>query len=114
MRPLSTLLVLFLSIPVLSSPARAELYVVDPYGTGDFPTIQAAVNDLVDGDVIALTDGTFEGEGNRGIYFWNKSIKILSVSETRAARSSTAEESTERLASEGPMSRAFHSSGSRS
>jgi hypothetical protein len=45
----------------------AAIYVVAPDGTGDFPTIQAAVDGIADGDVIELTDGTFNGDGNRDI-----------------------------------------------
>ena len=43
----------------------ATTYLVNPEGTGDFPTIQAAIDAVVDGDIIELNDGTFTGDGNR-------------------------------------------------
>jgi pectin methylesterase-like acyl-CoA thioesterase len=36
---------------------RADVFVVSPDGSGDFPTIQAAVDAASDGDDIELTDG---------------------------------------------------------
>ena len=39
-------------ILLLSSPAQATTYHINPEGTGDYPTIQAAVDASVDGDVI--------------------------------------------------------------
>jgi hypothetical protein len=47
--------------------ARAETYVVRPDGTGDFPTIQAAIDAVEPGDIVELTDGVFSGPGNRDI-----------------------------------------------
>ena len=46
-------------------PALADTYTVLPDGTGDFPTIEAAVDAAVAGDVIELGDGVFTGDGNR-------------------------------------------------
>ncbi len=51
----------------LVSPARSETYVVNPDGTGDFPTIQAAVDACHTGDTILLGNGVFRGEGNRDV-----------------------------------------------
>jgi hypothetical protein len=51
----------------LSTTLSAEVYVVNPDGTGDFPTIQAAVDGVVPGDYIELTDGVFRGPGNRDV-----------------------------------------------
>jgi hypothetical protein len=45
------------------------IYVVHPYGTGDYPTIQATVTAADDGDIIELTDGTFTGDGNRDVVY---------------------------------------------
>ncbi|MFH1501871.1 MAG: right-handed parallel beta-helix repeat-containing protein [Candidatus Eisenbacteria bacterium] len=47
--------------------AFATTYVVNPEGTGDFATIQAAVDSAGTGDVILLADGTYTGPGNRDI-----------------------------------------------
>jgi parallel beta-helix repeat protein/predicted outer membrane repeat protein len=58
----------------------ATTYVVKPDGTGDFPTIQAAINAAVDGDVIELADGIFTGGGNRDIDYLGKAITVRSQS----------------------------------
>ncbi len=49
------------------STLGAATYVVLPDGSGDFPTIQAAIDAAVDGDVIELADGIFRGQGNRNV-----------------------------------------------
>lgn len=54
----------------------ATTYVVRPDGTGDFPTIQAAINMVAVGDTIALADGVFTGEGNRDLDYLGKAIVI--------------------------------------
>ena len=61
-------------------PGFAETYVVNPDGTGDFPTIQAAVHASHDGDIIELADGVFAGLGNRDIDYMGKAITIRSRS----------------------------------
>jgi hypothetical protein len=63
-----------------ATAATATTYVVNPEGTGDFPTIQAAINAAHYGDIIELTDGTFTGEGNRDIDYYGKSITVRSQS----------------------------------
>jgi hypothetical protein len=77
MQRLALCLILLLAL-VLSAPA--ETYVVHPDGTGDFPTIQAAIDATVDGDIVELTDGTFTGDGNRDIDFHGKAITVRSES----------------------------------
>ncbi|MBN1884346.1 MAG: T9SS type A sorting domain-containing protein [Candidatus Krumholzibacteriota bacterium] len=52
---------------------------VYPDGSGDFPTIQAAVNALPAGVRIYLADGVFTGEGNRDIDFNGKEFEIKSL-----------------------------------
>jgi hypothetical protein len=59
-------------------PVACGGYVVNPDGTGDLPTIQAAVDACVDGDVIDLTDGVFAGAENRDIDFRGKAIIVRS------------------------------------
>ncbi len=71
----SMLVCAILSLPLTVSAAT---YVVKPDGTGDFPTIQAAVNAATDGDIIELTNGIFVGEGNRDIDFLGKSATVRS------------------------------------
>lgn len=60
--------------------AMAATYVVKPDGSGDYPTIQAAIDIAVNGDIIELTDGRFTGEGNRDIDFLGKAISVRSQS----------------------------------
>lgn len=61
-----------------AAQASATTYVVSPDGPGDYPTIQAAVDAVVDYDVIELADGTFTGDGNRDIEVPAKNITIRS------------------------------------
>lgn len=65
--------------------ARSSTYLIKPDGTGDFPTIQAAVDSSADGDEILLADGSFQGEGNTGVDFLGKAITIRSVSGSPSA-----------------------------
>ena len=53
---------------------------VAPDGSGDFPTIQDAIDAALDGDAIELTDGVFTGAGNREIDYRGKSITVRSQS----------------------------------
>jgi predicted outer membrane repeat protein len=61
-------------------PAAAETYLIEPDGSGDFPTIQEAIDAVVDGDVIELADGVFTGEGNRDLDLLGRAITIRSRS----------------------------------
>jgi len=51
-------------------------------GTGDYPTIQAAINASVDGDTIILANGRFQGSGNRDLVFPSRSLLIRSEVES--------------------------------
>ncbi len=53
---------------------------IQPDGTGPYPTIQAAISAAADGDTIQLADGFFTGAGNRDIDFQGKAITVLSKS----------------------------------
>lgn len=72
-------LVILLSL-LSNGSAYASTYVVKPDGTGDFPTIQAAIDAALPGDIIQLTNGTFKGVGNRDIDFKGKNITVCSQS----------------------------------
>lgn len=72
------LLVLSCGVLLGAGVATAETYTVRPDGTGDYPTIQTAIDAAVDGDIIELTDGIFIGEGNRDIDYLGKAITIRS------------------------------------
>ncbi len=64
----------------LASPVFGTTYVVKPDGTGDYPTIQAAINAASNTDIIELTDGTFSGTDNCGFSYNGKEITIRSQS----------------------------------
>jgi parallel beta-helix repeat protein len=53
-------------------------YVVEPDGSGHFPTIQEAIDAVCNGDTIELADGTFKGTGNRHIFYRGKAITVRS------------------------------------
>lgn len=55
---------------------RADTLHVSPNGSGDYPTIQAAVDAASDGDTILLGDGVFQGDGNRDIVVYDKALTI--------------------------------------
>ncbi len=68
---------LFMSV---ASGASAETHHLLPDGTGDFATIQAAIDASSDGDIVVLGSGVFMGEGNRNIDFLGKAITVRSES----------------------------------
>jgi hypothetical protein len=71
-----TLLVLFSFAPL----THADLITVLPDGTGDLPSLRAAITVAVDGDIIELGDGTFSGPDNRDLNLSGKAITIRSAS----------------------------------
>ena len=58
--------------------AEGATITVKADGTGDYPTIQAAVDASVNGDEIICEDGTYTGGGNYNIIFSGKAITIRS------------------------------------
>jgi len=74
MRPFGILLVVLL----LASASRGAIYGVEADGSGEFPTIQAAIDAATDGDVIELGDGVFRGDGNRDLTYRGKAITVRS------------------------------------
>ncbi len=59
--------------------AAARTILLQPDGSGDYPTIQAAVDASLDGDVIELGNGTYAGPGNRDVVCDGRSITIRSL-----------------------------------
>jgi hypothetical protein len=57
---------------------------VRPDGSGDYPTIQAAIDALPNGSVIELANGQFTGTGNRDLDLHGKRLTIRSASGNRA------------------------------
>ena len=78
------LLAVLLTLPTLAMAlpfmANATTYLVRPDGTGDFPTIQAAIDATHAGDVVELDDGIFTGPGNRDIVVPYRQLIIRSRS----------------------------------
>lgn len=69
---ISSLVFTLASVPF----AAGTTHTVNPEGSGDIPTSQAAVNAAVHGDVVELTDGTFAGDGNRDIDLLGKRLTV--------------------------------------
>ena len=63
---------------LLIASANGAIHTVRPDGSGDYPTIQAAIDAAFDEDIVELTDGTFTGDGNRDIDFLGKQIVVCS------------------------------------
>lgn len=79
-RRLLGLVSLFASL-LLGFPAEARIWVVAPDGSGDAPTIQAAIDSTnYNGDVIMLLDGVYSGQGNRDLSNQEKGFAIVSQS----------------------------------
>lgn len=64
----------------LMSGASGTTYTVCPDGSGNYLTIQAAVNASVGGDIIELCDATYAGDGNRDVDYLGKAITLRSQS----------------------------------
>ena len=72
--------IVIFAVLCFSTAVSGTTYLVRPDGSGDFITIQAAIDAAQDSDVIELSDGTFTGTGNRDIDFKGKAITVRSQS----------------------------------
>ena len=45
----------------------------------DYPTIQAAIDAAVNGDIVEIADGTYTGAGNKNLDFAGKAITVKSA-----------------------------------
>ena len=61
-------------------PIEAGSILVNAEGTGDYPTIQAAIDAASEGNLILLADGTYTGPGNRDLDFGGKPLTLESLS----------------------------------
>ena len=62
----------------LTATAFGRTISVNNDGPADFPTIQAAVDDVNDGDTVLVAPGTYTGDGNCDVAVWLKAITIRS------------------------------------
>ncbi|MFC1573455.1 hypothetical protein ACFL6M_07655, partial [Candidatus Eisenbacteria bacterium] len=67
-------------IGLVTAHAQGTTHVVNPEGTGDYATVQNAIDAAENGDTIELTDGTYTGTGNTNINVQGKAITIRSQS----------------------------------
>ena len=73
------------------SMAESATWTVAPDGSGDFPTIAAAMAGADEGDIIELTSGLFQGEGNRDLDPAGKNLTLRSASGDPASTTLDAE-----------------------
>jgi hypothetical protein len=64
---------------LLVIPCIADIIVVEDDGSGDYPTIQAAIDAASTWDIIEVQPGTYIGNGNRDIDFKGKAITLRSI-----------------------------------
>ncbi len=69
------LTIFFILVALATCASGAELLVPSQY-----PTIQSAIDDCNNGDVVIIAPGTYTGEGNRAIDFLGKAITVRSES----------------------------------
>ena len=59
-----------------AATSQAAIININAIGTGDYPTIQAAIDAAANGDQIVLQPGTYTGDGNRDIDYRAKAITV--------------------------------------
>jgi hypothetical protein len=73
----STMLLIAICLgALLPCESSARTWYLQPDGSGDTPTIQAAIDSSLDGDVVELARGTYTYYGNRDIDFRGKQITV--------------------------------------
>jgi len=60
-------ILLVATLILTATGAGAAILVVHPDGSGDYPTIQDAIDAAASGDTVELADGVFTGPGNRDL-----------------------------------------------
>ncbi len=71
-------ILIYLILIALAATCSAATITVHADGSGDYPTIQAAIDAAIEGDIIELTPGAYTGPGNRDIDFLGKAITVRS------------------------------------
>jgi len=72
-------LAVWMFLLVAAGIAQGRTITVGQGGGYDFNTIQAAIDDANDGDVVIVAAGTYTGDGNRDIDFKGKAITVRST-----------------------------------
>jgi hypothetical protein len=75
-------LITLLFLLALPTALSATTWRVEPDGSGDVPTIQAAVDTLAPGDTLVLGSGVFTGDGNINITVPSKNFLMMSETGT--------------------------------
>ncbi|MCK5271723.1 MAG: hypothetical protein KAJ52_04065 [Sedimentisphaerales bacterium] len=78
MKKLSSKIAAVLLASCISLNTFASTITVNWDGTGDFLTIQDAIDVASDGDVVAIENGEYIGVRNRDISFYGKEITVRS------------------------------------
>jgi hypothetical protein len=76
MKRTSTPFALLTLLLLIAIPAGADTHYLQPDGSGDFPSIQDAVDAASSGDDIILAGGTYAGEGNRDVLIDGKTLAL--------------------------------------
>lgn len=80
-RAVQSLLLAALTAGLLAAgSSHAAVITIHADGSGDYPTIQDALNAAAPRDVIQLSDGVYTGPGNREIDFLGKAVTLQSAS----------------------------------
>ena len=78
MKRVILLTVLLVAVAFADAPCRT--WMVSPDGTGDAPSIKAAIYYCASGDTVSLADGIFTGPDNTEVSFMGKAIVVRSES----------------------------------
>jgi len=68
-----------------ATDTRGTVRLVRPDGTGDYPTIQLALDASASGDSVLLADGVFTGAGNQDLNFRGRAVLLASQSQSADA-----------------------------
>jgi parallel beta-helix repeat protein len=79
MRRAFVLAIVILAVTIADAPCRTWL--IRPDGSGDAPSIKAAIYYGADGDTVLLEDGTYTGRDNTEVSYRGKAIVVMSQSQ---------------------------------
>jgi len=71
--------IVFLSLAAVCLTLNPPALATDRLVPGQYPTIQAAIDDCNNGDTVIVAEGTYTGTGNRDIDFKGKAITVRSI-----------------------------------